>query len=59
MSAKGTKEKAKKETKAAGPQGFAEMCNQMMSGGMPDCCGTEMGEMMARMMSAFQPKGAN
>jgi hypothetical protein len=32
------------------------MCGQMMSGGMPDCCGPEMGEMMSQCMAAFQAK---
>ena len=54
MCAKETKGKGKEETKAEGPQGFAEMCRQMMSGGMPDCCGPEMRGMMSRMMSSFQ-----
>ncbi len=70
MSYKGTKEKDKEE--AEGRQGFAEMCRQVMSGKTPGCCGTETQErassetscgcgpemqgMMARMMSAFQPK---
>ena len=72
MSYKGTKEKDKEEAKVEGPQGFAEMCRQVMSGKTPSCCGTETQEtassetscgcgpemqgMMARMMSAFQPK---
>jgi hypothetical protein len=74
MSDKDTKETAKEEAKTEGPQGFADMCRQMMSGKLPDCCSTaaqaatsgetvgccgpEMQGMMARMMSAFQPKQA-
>jgi hypothetical protein len=74
MSDKDTKETGKEETKAEGPQGFSEMCRQMMSGKLPECCGAktqetasgqtpgccgpEMQGMMARMMSAFQPEQA-
>ncbi len=72
MSYKGTKEKDQEEAKAERPRGFAEMCQQVMSGKTPGCCDTEAQEttpnetscgcgpemqgMMARMMSAFQPK---
>ena len=45
------REEAAKEEKAAGSQGFPEMCRQMMSGGLPPCCGTQMKDMMARWMS--------
>ena len=55
MGAKDTKEK--KEAKIEGPQGFAEMCRQMMSGGMPDCCGPEMRGMMAQFMTGLQAEG--
>jgi len=44
----------KEEAKVEWPQGFAEMCRQMMSGGMPDCCGPEMRGMMSRWMAGFQ-----
>ncbi len=57
MSRKDTKEKDKRdreEAKVEGPQGFAEMCRQMMSGGMPDCCGPQMRGMMSRWMAGFQ-----
>lgn len=40
MSDKDTKETTKEEAKTGGPQGFADMCRQMMSGKPPDCCGT-------------------
>ncbi len=56
MGGKDRKEKEKGEAKVEGPQGFAEMCREMMSGGMPDCCGSEMQGMMSRMMSTFQLK---
>ena len=71
MSDKDTKETGK-EGKTEEPQGFAEMCRQMMAGKLPECCGTEaeatesggmagccgpeMRGMIARMMSAFGPK---
>jgi hypothetical protein len=54
MRAKETKGRSKQAAKAEWPQGLAEMCRQMMSGGMPDCCGPEMRGMMSRMMSSFQ-----
>ena len=41
MSYKGTKEKDQEEGKVEGPQGFAEMCQQVMSGKTPGCCGGE------------------
>ncbi len=56
MGGKDTKQTAKEEAKVEGPQDFAEMCREMMSGGIPDCCGSEMQGMMSRMMSTFQPK---
>jgi hypothetical protein len=56
MSAKKRTEKGSDEVKVEGPQGFAETCREMMSGGMPDCCGPEMREMMARFMATFQAK---
>jgi hypothetical protein len=57
MCAKETKGKGKEEAKVEGPQGFAEMCRQMMSGGMPDCCGPEMRGMMSRWMAGVQGEG--
>lgn len=57
MCAKETKGKGKEEAKVEGPQGFAEMCRQMMSGGMPDCCGPEMRGMMSRWMAGLQAEG--
>ena len=54
MSAKDAKEMSNEETKLEGPQGFAKMCRQMISGGMPDRCGTEMRGMMSQWMAAFQ-----
>ncbi len=48
-----TKAKSRDEAKAEWPQGIAEMCRQMMSGGMPDCCGPEMRAMMSRWMAGF------
>ncbi len=65
-----TEEEAAKEEKTEGPQGFAEMCRQMMSGKLSEycgaatggttpgatsgCCGPRMQEMMARMMGVCQ-----
>jgi len=54
MSATEKKEKGKKEAKAEGPQSLAQMCGEMMSREMPDCCGPEMRTMMSRWMTAFQ-----
>jgi len=54
MCFKETKRKSKEEAKMESPQGFAEMCRQMMSGEMPDCCGPEMREMMSRWMAGLQ-----
>ena len=54
MSDKNTKAKGKEEAKAEGPQGFTEMCRQMMAGGMPDCCGPDMRGMMSRWMAVPQ-----
>lgn len=44
------------ETAEAAPpssKDFATMCRQMMHGDMPDCCGTQMGQLMRH--SAAQP----
>ena len=49
-----TKGKNKEEAKAEWPQAFAEMCHQVISGGMPDCCGAEMRGVMSRWMAGFQ-----
>ena len=49
-----TQEDTAKEGKAEGPQGFADMCHQMMAGGLPPCCKTEMKDMMAQWMSRLQ-----
>ena len=49
-------EEAGKEEKAANSQGFPEMCRQMMAGGMPSCCGTQMKDMMARWMSGARDR---
>ncbi len=57
MSDKDTKEKSKEETRTQGPQGCAEMCGQVMSGGMPDCCGPQMREKMSQWMAGCQAKG--
>jgi hypothetical protein len=54
MCAREAKGKNKEEAKVEWPQGFAEMCRQMMSGGMPDCCGPEMRGIMSRFMARFQ-----
>lgn len=54
MSFKETKRKSKEEAKMEWAQGFAEMCRQMMSGEMPDCCGPEMRGMMSRWMAGLQ-----
>lgn len=51
MSAKKTKKKGKEEAKSEGPLEFAEMCGEMMSGGMPECCGPQMRGMMSRWMA--------
>jgi hypothetical protein len=47
-------EGAAKEENAKESQGFAEMCHQMMAGGMPPCCKTQMKDMMAQWMSRLQ-----
>ena len=49
-------EEGKQETAAKGPQSCIEMCRQMMSGGMPECCGPEMKEMMSRFMGEVKAK---
>ena len=49
-----TKEDTAKEGMAEGPQGFPEMCGQMMAGGLPPCCKTQMKDMMAQWMSRLQ-----
>jgi hypothetical protein len=46
MSDKETKEKG--EEAAKGPKCSPEMCRDMMSGGMPDCCAPQMRDMMSR-----------
>jgi hypothetical protein len=51
---KETKGRSKEEAKAEWPQGFAEMCRQMMSDRMPDCCGPEMRGMMSQFMARLQ-----
>jgi hypothetical protein len=55
MSTKSTKEKAKEGTKTERAQGFADMCRRMMSGGMPDCCGPEMREMISSCLAGGPP----
>jgi hypothetical protein len=57
MCAKETKGKGKVEAKVEGPPAFAEMCRQMMPGGMPDCCGPETRGMMGRWMTGPQGEG--
>jgi len=68
MSDKDTKETSQEQK--AEEAGFADICQSMMAGDMPDCCpkptaeasseetssccGPEMQGMMAKMMSAFQ-----
>jgi len=47
-------EGATKEEKAEGSPGFPEMCHQVMAGGLPPCCKTQMKDMMARWMSRLQ-----
>jgi hypothetical protein len=49
-----TPEEAAKEEKAEGSTGFADMCHQMMAGGMPPCCKTQMKDMMAQWTSRLQ-----
>lgn len=56
MSAKKRTEKVSEEAKVEGPQGVAETCPCMPSGGMPDCCGPEMRQMMARFMAGHPAK---
>jgi hypothetical protein len=67
-----SKKKEKEAQKTEEPQGMAGKCGEMMSGGLPDCCGEmiqrqtsgetagccgpEMREMMSRMMAGFQAK---
>ena len=51
MSGKDTKEKSKEGAEA---KESAEMCRQMVSSAMPDCCGSEMRGMMSRMVAEFQ-----
>ena len=45
---------AAKEKEGEGSQGFPEMCQQMMAGGLPPCCKTEMKDMMAQWMSRLR-----
>lgn len=54
MSAKESKAKDREEAKAEGPEDFAKMCREMMSGGMPECCGPEIMGKMSQFMAAFQ-----
>jgi hypothetical protein len=49
-------EDAAREEKAEGSQCFTEMCRQMMAGGTPACCGTQMRDMMSHWMTRFQAK---
>ena len=49
-----TREEAAKEEKAEGSPGLTDMCHQMMAGGMPPCCKTQMKDMMAQWMSRLQ-----
>jgi hypothetical protein len=49
-----TQEDATKEKKGEGPRGFSEMCHQMMAGGMPSCCKTQMKDMMGQWMARLQ-----
>ena len=54
MSAK--TEESKEETGAKGPQSCFEMCREMMGGGMPECCGPDMKEMMSRFLTELKAK---
>jgi hypothetical protein len=47
-------ESAAKEEKGEGSQGFPDMCQQMMGGGLPPCCKAQMKDMMAQWMSRLQ-----
>ena len=49
-----TQEDAAKEKKGEGSQGFPEMCQQMMGGGLPPCCKAQMKDMMAQWKARFQ-----
>ena len=49
-----TEEEAAKEEKAGGSPGFTDMCHQMMAGGLPPCCKTQMKDMMVQWMSRLQ-----
>jgi len=51
-----TQEDAAKEEKAERPHGLAEMCRQIMAGGVPPCCGPQMRDMMSQCMAQFQVK---
>jgi len=49
MSDKETKEKGEEAAKPEGPKCSPGMCRDMMSRRMPDCCASQMREMMSRL----------
>jgi hypothetical protein len=53
-----TAEGAAKGEKTEGASGFPDMCHQMMAGGLPPCCKTQMKDMMAQWMARMQVKEA-
>ena len=43
-----------KGEKTEGSPSFPDMCHQMMAGGLPPCCKTQMKDMMAQWMARLQ-----
>jgi hypothetical protein len=56
MTGKRAKEEGKQSAPMEAPAGFAELCQHVMSGEMPDCCGPAMREMVARWLSQAEAK---
>jgi hypothetical protein len=54
MSSKGRKEKDKDDVATHEPQGFAELCERMMSAPTAEGCGIQMQEIMSRCMARFR-----
>jgi hypothetical protein len=49
-----TDEDTVKGEKSEGSPGFADMCHQMMAGGLPPCCKMPIKDMMAQWMARMQ-----
>ena len=54
MGCKKSEEKEKDEVAGNGPQGFAELCQRMMTAATAEGCGGQMQEMMSRCMARFR-----